>query len=122
MAINTVILSGRLTAAPELKQTQSGISVCKARLAVDRRGEAVDFIPLTMFRQVAEVCEKYCRKGSKITVVGELHMSEYSDRNGQKRTTYEVVVNNLELPPRESAPTEKEDSLAVAEDDMQLPF
>lgn len=101
MAINVCLFTGRLTAAPELKTTQSGISVCSAVLAVDRSyGEKkeTDFIPLRFWRGIAETVVKYCDKGSKITVTGSLRVRRYEDKDGKKRTAYEVVVDDMELP------------------------
>ena len=92
--LNNVILMGRLTADPELRQTTSGISVARFNLAVDRnynKEKETDFIPVVVWRQTAEFVSKYFRKGSMIAVRGELHQTHYKDKNGNDRSSFEVV-------------------------------
>ena len=85
--INKWIGMGRLTADPELKQTQSGVSTCTVNVAVQRdyadgSGEKqTDFIGVVAWRQTAEFICKYFRKGSMIAVVGELRTRTYNDKN-----------------------------------------
>jgi single-strand DNA-binding protein len=95
MAFNKVILMGRLTSDPELKQTQSGVPVTSFSLAVDRRvkDSPCDFIPIVAWRQTAEFICKYFKKGQAILVCGELQTRSWTDNNGQKRTTTEVVAS-----------------------------
>lgn len=100
--INVVVLMGRLVADPELKQTQNGTSVCSFRIAVDRNvankqtGERqADFINITAWRQTAEFVCKYFRKGSMIAIEGSLQTRSYTDKDGNNRTAYEVVANNV---------------------------
>ena len=100
--INVVVLMGRLVADPELKQTQNGTSVCSFRIAVDRNvankqtGERqADFINITAWRQTAEFVCKYFRKGSMIAIEGSLQTRGYTDKDGNNRTAYEVVANNV---------------------------
>lgn len=100
MAFNKVILMGRLTANPELKQTQSGIAVTSFSLAVDRKGKTgedkvCDFISIVAWRQTAEFICKYFKKGSAILVCGELQTRSWTDNNGNKRSTTEVVANEV---------------------------
>ena len=97
--LNTVILMGRLTADPELRSTASGLSVTSFNVAVDRRyskqGEdkQTDFIPVVAWRQQAEFITKYFHKGSMIAIEGSLQSRNYEDKNGNKRTAYEVIVD-----------------------------
>ena len=96
--INNVVLMGRLTAAPELKTTQSGTSVTSFTLAVERRftqnGEKkADFIDCVAWRGTAEFITKYFSKGDLIAVTGEIQTRNYEDKNGNKRTAVEVIVN-----------------------------
>lgn len=96
--LNKVILGGRLTADPELKQTTSGISVCSFSIAVNRRfqreGEqTADFINCQAWRSTAEFISKYFGKGSSICVVGSIQTRSWTDNNGQKRYATEVVVD-----------------------------
>lgn len=96
--LNKTILTGRLTAKPELKSTQSGTNVTSFSLAVQRNykngsGEYdTDFINCVAWRNQAEFITKYFDKGQLITVVGYLTSRRYEDAEGNKRTAYEVVV------------------------------
>ena len=96
--LNKVILGGRLTADVELKQTPSGVSVCQFSLAINRKyskeGEqATDFINCVAWRSTAEFISKYFRKGSSLCVGGSIQTRSWTDKNGQKRSTTEVVVD-----------------------------
>ena len=90
---------GRLTADPELKQTQNRISVCSFTLAIDRPGtrDKTDFINFVAWRQTAEFICKYFRKGQKIALTGYLTSRRYEDKNGNQRTAFEVVVDRAEF-------------------------
>lgn len=116
--MNIVILTGRLTKAPELKTTNNGLSVVSNTLAVDRGfgdKKTTDFIPVVFWRGIADTVAKYCNKGSKLTVSGTLQSRTYEVRDGT-RTAYEVHVSEMELPPK----GEPFDKPSVNEDD--LPF
>lgn len=101
--LNKVILCGRLTADPELKQTSNGIAVVSFSLAVNRRfasksGDAAavqqtDFINLVAWRQTAEFISKYFKKGSALCVTGSIQTRNWTDQNGQKRYATDVVVD-----------------------------
>lgn len=100
--INKVILMGRLTADPELRQTQSGISSCRFSVAIDRRytdkntGERkTDFITVIAWRQQAEFVSRYFSKGRMIIVEGTLQNDNYTDSNGVKHYSYNVVADNV---------------------------
>ena len=99
---NLVVLTGRLTAAPELKTTQSGISVTSFSIAVsrpyqkDKESEA-DFINIVAWRQSAEFISKYFKKGSMIGIEGSIQTRKYKDKNGNSHTAFEVVVNNAQF-------------------------
>ena len=97
---NKVILGGRLTAEPELKQTTSGIPVISFSVAVNRRAAKnaetkADFINCRAWRQTAEFISRYFHKGSSISIVGSLQQNNWTDQQGAKRTTYEVVVDEV---------------------------
>lgn len=99
---NKVILGGRLTSDIELKTTQSGISVTSFTVAVNRRYTSgaeqqpqADFINVVAWRQQAEFVSRYFRKGSSICVVGSLQNRSWTDQNGQKRYTTEVVADEI---------------------------
>lgn len=96
--LNNVVLMGRLTATPELKTTQSGINVTSFTLAVDRNyskdgDKKTDFINCVAWRNNADFITKYFSKGDLIAVTGEIQTRNYEDKNGNKRTAFEVVVN-----------------------------
>lgn len=97
--INNVTLMGRLTARPDLKQTESGTSVTTICLAVDRRfqpkqGEKqADFINCVAWRSTAEFIAKYFDKGDLLAVTGEIQTRKYKDKDGNPRTAYEVIIN-----------------------------
>lgn len=98
--LNKVILGGRLTSDPELKQTTSGISVCSFSVAVNRRvsGEGeqkVDFINCQAWRQTAEFLSRYFRKGSSLCIVGNIQTRSYTDKDGIKRNVTEVVAEEI---------------------------
>lgn len=96
--MNKVILMGRLTAAPEIKTTASGVSVCSFTLAVNRRfknadGEyEADFIRCTAWRNTAEFVCNFFTKGQMMAVVGELQNQTY-EKDGQRRLYTEVVIS-----------------------------
>ena len=97
---------GRLTADPELRQTQSGVASCRFTVAVNRKfadkntGERqADFITCVAWRQTAEFVSRYFSKGKMIAVEGELRNNNYQDRNHPDVTHYntEVLVDNVEF-------------------------
>ena len=99
--LNTVVIMGRLTADPELKTTQNGVSVTSFCVAVDRRfqrqGEEkqTDFINVVAWRQTADFVSRYFHKGSMIAVQGSIQTRNYEDKNGNKRTAVEIVADNV---------------------------
>lgn len=99
--LNKVIITGRLTAKPELKTTTSGTSVTSFSLAVQRnfknaQGEYdTDFINVVAWRKQAEFASNYFDKGQLITIVGSLTSRRYEDGEGNKRTAFEVVAEEL---------------------------
>ncbi len=99
---NLVVLTGRLTADPELKTTQSGIPVTTFSIAVNRNYRAgeeqqTDFINIVAWRQRAEFITKYFKKGNLIGIEGSIQTRRYQDKNGNNRTAFEVVVNNAQF-------------------------
>lgn len=97
--MNNISLSGRLTADPEQKTTQNGISVCSFTLAVKRPHvkDVTDFINCTAWRQSAEYLCKYGRKGDLVELAGSLQSRNYEDKSGNKRTAFDVVADFLSL-------------------------
>lgn len=104
--MNKVILSGRLTADPELRTTQSGVASCRFTIAVDRKfadkntGERkADFITCVAWRQSAEFVSRYFNKGKMIMVEGALRNNNYQDRNHPDVTHYtlDLLVESVEF-------------------------
>ena len=98
--MNSICLMGRLTGDPELKTTQSGVSVTSFSVAVDRayrskdQERQTDFINCVAWRQTAEFISRYFHKGQRIALQGSLQSRKYTANDGSQRTVYEVVVDN----------------------------
>ena len=107
-SFNKVILIGHLTADPELKTTQSGLSVTSFSIGVNRRNakdgspQQVDFINIVCWRQTAEFVKRFFGKGKSILVCGSLQSRTWTDNNGQKRYTLEVVADEVSFVERKS--------------------
>ena len=99
--LNKIFLMGRLTRDPELRRTQSGTAVTSFSLAVDRdfkgqNGEKeTDFIDVVAWRNTAEFVSKYFTKGRMAVVEGRLQIRDWTDRDGAKRRTAEVIADNV---------------------------
>ena len=141
--MNKVILIGNLAADPESRTTQSGISQCTLRIAVQRRFanqqgvREADFIPIVTWRQTAELCSRYLSKGRKVAVEGVIQVRSYDAQDGSKRYVTEVVADNVEFlsspqgdrqqradnPPPPSEPSGySSDPDAFTDVDDELPF
>lgn len=101
--MNNVSLIGRLTADPELKHTQSGTAFTNFRIAVDRQftkqGEEkqADFINIVAWQQRAEFICRYFVKGQRIAITGQIRTGSFTDKDGNKRSSFEVWVDNVEF-------------------------
>lgn len=101
--MNRVVLIGRLTKDPELQTTANNVSVCKFTLAVNRTfkgsdGEnKADFLNIVVWRNQAEVCAKYLRKGSQCAVVGSIQTSTYEGNDGTRRYSTDIVADQIEF-------------------------
>lgn len=132
--MNSVKLSGRLTADPELKMTPQNVAVTTFILAVDRRTkeDKADFPTIVAWRQTAEFASRYLSKGRRIIVEGELRTRTYEDREGKKRKVTEVEATNIEFadskpadaPGGNNAPAYggQGDNFEEVPDDGSLPF
>ncbi len=117
--INHVILIGRLTRDAELKYTNSGLSICKFSLAINRRRkvddawtEEANFFDVTLFGRLGETLQQYMVKGKQIAVEGELRQNRW-EQDGQPRSKVEVVASNIQLlggGGRSSMPREQNDA------------
>lgn len=97
--MNNINIIGRLTTDPELKTTQSGLSVCSYDLAVKRPNvkDTTDFLKVVSWRQGAEYISKFAHKGDMVAVSGVLTTRRWEDKNGNKQTAYEIVSNSVEI-------------------------
>lgn len=122
--LNRVVLIGRLTKDPELKYTPSGVAVCQFTLAVDRPfttqgGEReADFIPVVVWRQLAETCANYLRKGRLTAVEGRIQVRNYENNEGKRVYVTEVIADNVRF--LESSKKDRDsDSLKSNQDPFQ---
>ena len=99
--INLAVIMGRLVADPELRQTQTGLSVTSFTVAVDRsfvkQGEErqADFIDVVAWRGTAEFVTRYFQKGSMIALRGAIQTSSYEDKNGIRRKKFEIIAEDI---------------------------
>lgn len=124
--INTVVLMGRITNDPELKQTPNGVSVLSFTVAVERnftkQGEEKqsDFISCVAWKQTAEFISRYFGKGRMIAIEGQLRTRTYEDKNGTKHYVTEVYVDQAsftgESKERDHIHTNPEDSIGSPDD------
>ena len=94
--MNQVILIGRLTKDPELRETSNGKPVASFTLAVDKFGEGADFINCVVWNKQAENLAKYQKKGGQIGISGRLQTRDYEDEKGNKKYITEVVADSIE--------------------------
>ena len=99
-ALNKVVLIGNLTADPEVKQTQSGVSVVSFTIAINRRVKKegqpdADFVSIVAWRKTAEFVGQYFKKGKPILVCGSIQSRSYTDNQGNKRYVTEVVADEV---------------------------
>ena len=130
--LNHIVIMGRLTRDPELRQIGSGVSVANFSVAVDRdfsKGEEkeTDFIDCVAWRHTGEFVSKYFTKGRMIVVSGRLQIRSWTDKDGNKRRTAEVVADNCYFGDSKNAgaattPSPAGDYAEIAEPDAELPF
>lgn len=103
MAINKVFLIGNLTKDPEMSETTNGVALCRFSIAVNRGYKdsdgniPTDFFIITVWREKAENCGKYLKKGSKVAIVGNLQNRTYEDKDGNKRIVTDIIANEVEF-------------------------
>ena len=101
MDLNSVSLGGRLTSDPELRQTNSGHSVCDISLAVNRMKEnETDFIDVTLWGKTAEISAQHLAKGRFVNVQGRLKQDKWQDKEGNNRYSMSVVADNIYFGPK----------------------
>jgi len=124
--MNQINLIGRTTKTPELRKTQSGTSVTSFTLAVDRRDKEknTDFISCVAWSKTAEIINDYVVKGQLIGVTGRLQIRSYTDKEGNKRTAAEVIVDTFDFCERKQSDTQTptSDFAELEDEDGDLPF
>lgn len=133
--MNKVVLIGNICKDPELSETNSGVAVCRFSIAVNRRRasadaeQQTDFFNVTAWRGLADTISRFCKKGNKIAVTGQIQIRTYEDREGAKRTSVDVVAEEVEfLSPksndeaRTAEEPKKKPALQAFEDDSDIPF
>lgn len=126
--LNRICIMGRLTAAPELRYTQQNTPVASFTLAVDRDFQSggserqTDFIPCVAWRKTAEFVSKYFTKGSMAVVSGRLQLRDWTDKDGNKRRTAEVVADNIYFGESKKRDTSPDVPFEEIPDDGELPF
>lgn len=136
MALNRIVIMGRMTKDPELRRTNSGTAVTSFTLAVDRDFKAqngakeTDFIEVTAWKNTAEFVSKYFGKGRMAVVEGRLQMREWTDKDGNKRKNAEVVADSVYFGDSKKTTDERFNDLVdrvdqfneIPDDDGELPF
>ena len=128
--MNTICITGRVTQNPELRKTQSGVSVMSFSLAVDRdykvnNEKVTDFIPVILWRKTAEVVSQYTAKGDLLSVVGSLESRKYTDSDGNNRTVWEVKADKVGFLSKKKQPEQNEQTqqnFTELPNDEELPF
>ena len=129
--LNKIIIQGRLTRDPEMRRTNTGTAVAGFTLAVDRDfgDKETDFIECVAWRNTAEFVDKYFSKGRMAVVVGRLQIRGWTDKDGNKRKTAEVVAENIYFGDSKSDSTPAQNNPAPAQgfepltyEDAGLPF
>ena len=97
--MNKIVIIGNLTGSPELRVTQSGVSVCQFTVAVNgrRKDDVSTFFRVTAWRALGETCHKYLDKGRKVMVCGAVSASAYTGRDGKPRASLEVTAEDVEF-------------------------
>lgn len=98
--MNKVILTGRLTRTPEMRRTDSGMAVGRFTIANNKgygEKQKTTFVNIVTFAKTAENCDRFLVKGSKVAIVGELEIRQYTDNEGHTRYMTEVIANEVEF-------------------------
>ena len=132
--LNTITIHGRLTADPDLKQTQSGVSVCNFTVAVDRstsksEDKITDFFTVVCWRGLADMVSKHFTKGKEILVTGAMQSRKWQDNDGNNRISWEIQANTIDFCGNKTSNTATNENLpqgnfeAIEDDsDEDLPF
>lgn len=120
---NRVYLMGALGKDPEVRTTQSGKEVCNFSLATNRGSgdqKTVQWHNIVAFGKTAEICGKYLAKGSKVLIEGEITYRDWEDKNKVKRTSTEIIANNVQF--LGAKDQSRQQSVPSQVDDVSVPF
>ena len=123
--MNKIILTGNLTKDPEVRYTRDQKAYAKMGIAVKRifsKEDEVDFFNMTAWGKTAEFCGKYLAKGSRVLVEGRLQTSLYNDKDGKKRTAYDIMIKNIEFAGGKSEKKADSEFKGEPTDDEDVPF
>lgn len=127
--MNRAYILGNLTKDPELRKTQTDVSVCTFTIACNRKfknanGEReADFLPVVVWRAQAESCYRYLKKGSKVAVSGCIQTRNYEDKDGNRRTMTEIVADEVEFVGVRAEQNEADSFMGMTPaSDEELPF
>ena len=127
--MNKIIIIGNLTGAPELRVTQSGVSVCQFTVAVNgrRKEDGATFFRASAWRALGETCHKYLDKGRKVMVCGAVSASAYTGRDGKPRASLEVTADDVEFLSSASGDSQQQSApeangFTPIDDGDELPF
>lgn len=95
--MNRLTIIGNLTRDPETRTTQSGKNVCTFSVAVNRRGEGVDYFRVNAWGKTGEVCQQYLAKGRKVAVVGPVSVSSYTTQDGKAHASMDIMAQDVEF-------------------------
>lgn len=107
--MNSVNLTGRLVADPEIRVTQDQSRIAKIRLAVNRNSQNTDFINCTGYEKTAELLEKYFHKGDRIGITGSIRSNSYKNKEGKTMSSVEVWIDRLDFIQDKATTTEDDD-------------
>ena len=127
--MNKLVLTGNLTRSPELRSTPNGIPVCTFTIAVNGRksDDPTAYFRITVWRQLAEICNRYLTKGKKVFVSGPVSVSTYTAKDGSTKASLEVTAEDVEfLSPAgtgaENASVDERAGFVKVEESEELPF
>lgn len=123
--LNKIMLIGNLGKEPEMNYTPNGTAVTKFSLAVSRsyksssgeKKEETEWFNIVTWNQLAEICNQYLHKGSKVYIEGRIAQRKYTDKNGVERYTFDVIANDMQMLTPKSAQSSSSDSFLANNDD-----
>lgn len=126
--LNNIVIMGRLTKDPELRMTQQQTAVTTFTVACERDHQSggterqTDFIECVAWRHTAEFVSKYFHKGQMVSVIGRLQSRKWEDRDGNKRTSWEIVAESVYFAEKREATEGKPTFVEVDDEDGEIPF